>query len=185
MRRDTLIDFFDDRIRSAAAFVTHDDGYRARTHTYDEIRAASFGFARRLAGAGVEPGGKVVVWGENCPDWLVALWGCLLARAVLVPIDYRASAALVARVAAVVNPRVLLVGDGLTAPALDGDVEVWPLRNLVEHGAATRPAADSSGARRATWPRSSSPPAPRPTRRACNSPTATSWRTSSRSRRRC
>ncbi len=136
MRRDTLIDFFDDRIRSAAAFVTHDDGYRARTHTYDEIRAASFGFARRLAGAGVEPGGKVVVWGENCPDWLVALWGCLLARAVLVPIDYRASAALVARVAAVVNPRVLLVGDGLTAPALDGDVEVWPLRNLVEHGAA-------------------------------------------------
>ncbi len=136
MRRDTLTDFFDDRIRSAAAFVTHDDGYRARTHTYDEIRAASFGFARRLAGAGVGPGGKVVVWGENCPDWIVALWGCLLARAVLVPVDYRASAALVARVAAVVNPRVLLVGDSLTAPALDGNVEVWPLRNLAGHGAA-------------------------------------------------
>ena len=141
MRRDTLIDFFDDRIRSPAAFVTHDDGYRARTHTYDEIRAASFGFARRLAAAGVGPGGKVVVWGENCPDWIVALWGCLLARAVLVPVDYRASAALVARVAAVVDPRVLLVGDGLTAPDLDGNVEVWPLRNLAAHG------ADAAGGR--------------------------------------
>ena len=135
MRRDTLIDFFDDRIRSPAAFVVHDDGYRASTHTYDDVRAASQGFARRLAGAGVGPGGKVIVWGENSPDWIVALWGCLLARAVLVPVDYRASAALVARVAAVVDPRVLLVGDGLTAPHLDGDVAVWPLRNLAARGA--------------------------------------------------
>ena len=135
MPRDTLIDFFDERIRSPAAFVTHDDGYRARTHTYDDIRAASQGFARRLAGAGVEPGGKVIVWGENCPDWIVALWGCLLARAVLVPVDYRASAALVARVAAIVDPRVLLVGDGLAAPPVDEAVAVWPLRNLATAGA--------------------------------------------------
>ena len=130
MQRDTLIDFFDDRIRSPAAFVTHDDGYRAHTHTYDEIRAAACGFAHRLTDAGVEPGGKVVVWGENCPDWIVALWGCLLARAVLVPIDFRASAALVARVAAVVDPRVVLVGNGLPAPALAAGVELWPLRGL-------------------------------------------------------
>ena len=67
MQRHTLIDFFDDRIRSPAAFVTHDDGYRAHTHSYDEIRAAALAFARRLAGAGTVPGGKVVVWGENCP----------------------------------------------------------------------------------------------------------------------
>ena len=130
MRRDTLIDFFDDRIRSPAAFVTHDDGYRAHTLTYDEIRAAAGGFARRLADAGIEPGGKVVVWGENCPDWIVALWGSLLARAVLVPIDFRASAALVARVAAVVHPRVVLVGNGLPAPPLAAGVQVWPLRDL-------------------------------------------------------
>ena len=143
MRRDTLTDFFDDRIRSPAAFVTHDDGYRARTHTYDEIRAAAFGFARRLAGAGVEPGGKVVVWGENRPDWIVALWGCLLVRAVLVPVDYRASAALVARVARVVDPRVLLVGDGLTPPALGASVEIWPLRSLAAPG-ADRTAGDAA-----------------------------------------
>ena len=136
MRRDTLIDFFDDRIRSAAAFVVHDDGYRARTHSYDEVRAAAQAFAQRLAGTGVGPGGKVVVWGENCPEWIVALWGCLLVRGVLVPVDFRASAALVARVAAVVEPRVLLVGNGLTAPDLDGNVAVWPLRNLAAPGDA-------------------------------------------------
>ena len=148
MRRDTLIDFFEDRIRSAAAFVTHDDGFRARTHTYDEVRAAAIGFARRLAGAGVGPGGKVVVWGENCPDWIVALWGCLLARAVLVPVDYRASAALVERVAAIVHPQVLLVGDGLTAPRVDASVAVWPLRGAAAHRAAAGgDAAGASGAR--------------------------------------
>ena len=130
MQRDTLIDFFDDRIRSTAAFVTHDDGYRAHTHTYDEIRAAACGFARRLEDTGVEPSAKVVVWGENSPDWIVALWGCLLARAVLVPIDFRASAALVGRIAAVVQPRVVLVGQGLPAPPLAPGVQVWPLRDL-------------------------------------------------------
>lgn len=143
MQRNTLIDFFDDRIRSPAAFVTHDDGYRAHTHSYDEIRAAALVFGRRLADAGTVPGGKVVVWGENCPDWIVALWGCLLARAVLVPIDFRASSALVARVAAVVDPRVVLVGGGLTAPALADGIQVWPLRNLVAQAAG--PAGEHSG----------------------------------------
>ena len=147
MQRDTLIDFFDDRIRSPAAFVTHDDGYRAHTHTYDEIRAAACGFAHRLADAGVEPGGKVVVWGENCPDWIVALWGCLLARAVLVPIDFRASAALVARVAAVVDPRVVLVGNGLPALPLAAGVQVWPLRDLAasDSGPADTPSGPAAG----------------------------------------
>ena len=146
MQRDTLIDFFDDRIRSPAAFVTHDDGYRAHTHTYDEVRAAACAFARRLADAGVEAGDKVVVWGENCPDWIVALWGCLLARAVLVPIDFRASAALVARVAAVVDPRVVLVGPGLPAPPLAAGVQVWPLRGLAatDSGPAETPSGPAA-----------------------------------------
>lgn len=146
MRRDTLIDFFDDRIRSSAAFVTHDDGYRAHTHTYDDIRSAAFGFAHRLGAAGVRPGDRLIVWGENSADWIVALWGCLLARAVLVPIDYRASAELVARVAAIVEPQVLLVGDSLTAPSVAGRVTVWPLRNLaVAAGQPGKRAAPAGG----------------------------------------
>ncbi len=131
MRRDTLLDFFDDRIRSAADFVVHDDGYRAHRYTYDDIRRAAFAFARRLERNHVGPGDRVVIWGENCPDWLAAMWGCLLARAVLVPVDFRASGDLVARVAAIVDARVALIGEGLQARVDRAGVEVWPLRQLV------------------------------------------------------
>lgn len=131
MRRDTLLDFFDDRIRSAADFVVHDDGYRSYRYTYDEVRHAALAFSRRLARANIGPGDRVVIWGENCPDWIAAMWGCLLARAVLVPVDFRASGELVARVAAIVDARAVLVGEGLEA-ALGGDrVERWPLRGLL------------------------------------------------------
>lgn len=134
MKRDTLLDFFDDRIRSSAEFVVHDDGYRTYRYTYDDVRAAADAFARRLAGAGIGPGDRVMVWGENCPDWIAALWGGLLARAVLVPVDFRASGQLVARVAAIVDARAVLVGDDQRAPQLPQGVAVWPLRSLMAAG---------------------------------------------------
>ena len=144
MRRDTLIDFFDDRIRSPAPFITHDDGFRTVTHSYAAIREAAFGFARRLADNGVEPGGKIVIWGENRPEWVVALWGCLLARAVLVPVDFRASAELVGRVAGIVDARVLLIGERLAAPDLASAAEVWPLRELLPATGGDSPAGSVS-----------------------------------------
>ncbi len=151
MRRDTLLDFFDDRIRSAADFVVHDDGYRSYRCTYDEVRRAAHAFARRLARASIGPGERVVIWGENCPDWIAAMWGCLLARAVLVPVDFRASGELVARIAAIVDARAVLVGEGLeAAPGGDG-VERWPLRQLLSAAPGGGPrdaAAGDADARR-------------------------------------
>jgi long-chain acyl-CoA synthetase len=50
----------------------------------------------------------------------MALWGCLLRGVVLVPIDYRASAEFLWKVAGIVSARAILVGDtvaDLTAPA--------------------------------------------------------------------
>lgn len=130
MKRDTLLDFFDDRIRSESEFIIHDDGYRSYTYTYDDIRQTAINFSHRLVTAGVEPADKVVVWGENCPEWIAALWGCLLARAILVPIDFRASPRLLAQVSKIVSARVVLVGEGLEAPSLSGGIEIWRLASL-------------------------------------------------------
>ena len=43
----------------------------------------------------------------------MALWGCLLEGVVLVPIDYRASADFLERVASIVDARAVLVGDAV------------------------------------------------------------------------
>ena len=111
MRRDTLIDFFQDLIQLKGTFLVFDDGYRRREYSYEDAGRAARGFAARLAQAGLTKGDKVVFWGENRPEWVVCYWGCLLAGIVVVPVDYRSSADFVAKVQGLVNAPVLIVGD--------------------------------------------------------------------------
>ncbi len=130
MLRRTLLDFYSDLSATGGEFVVYDDGYRSRSYTYAEIAAASCAFAGRLRTAGVGPTQTVAIWGENRAEWLVALWGCLLQGVVLVPIDYRASADFLGRVAAIVDARAVLVGDTVNAGALGDARPVWKLSDL-------------------------------------------------------
>ena len=75
----------------------------------DEGFAQEFlGVVRRHDDERITRGQHVVIWSENRPEWIVALWGCLLRGVVLVPIDYRASADFLRRVAAIVSARAVL-----------------------------------------------------------------------------
>jgi long-chain acyl-CoA synthetase len=91
VRRDTLVDFFQDFVQINGTFLTFDDGYRRREYSYGDAGRASRSFAARLAAAGLGKGDKVVFWGENRPEWVVCYWGCLLSGIVVVPIDYRST----------------------------------------------------------------------------------------------
>ena len=53
------------------------------------------------------PGDRVMVWGENCAEWVVAFFACLLRGAVVVPMDEVASADFAGRVAGQVGVRML------------------------------------------------------------------------------
>jgi len=113
MRRNTLLDFFEDFARERGDFLVYEDGYRSRTYTYGETAAAARRFAARLQAAGIGKGDKVLFWSENRPEWIIALWGCLLNGSVAVPIDYRASVPFLSNVARIVGAKVLLLGDDL------------------------------------------------------------------------
>jgi long-chain acyl-CoA synthetase len=139
MARRTLIDFFEDLSQTSGEFLTYDDGYRTWSFTYEEVAAAARSFAARLASAQIGKGDALVIWSENRPEWIVAFWGCLLEGVVLVPIDYRTSAAFLARVSSIVNARAVLVGDVVDASELSDGPPVWPLADL-------RTAADTSSA---------------------------------------
>ena len=129
MKRDTLLDYFDERLRGDTEFLVHDDGYRVRRHSYDDVRRAATAFAARLAGAGIGAGDAVLFWGENRPEWIVAFWGCLLRGALVVPIDYRASSDFLGSIARRVDARLLLAGDDVAPARLDG-VETWRFAEL-------------------------------------------------------
>jgi long-chain acyl-CoA synthetase len=118
MRRDTLLDFFHDVSAGNGEFLVYDDGYRARSYTYAETARAAQGFAARLQRAGLGKGDKVVFWSENRPEWIMALWGCLLNGTIAVPIDYRASRDFLTHVARIVDAKLLLLGDDVDAAGL-------------------------------------------------------------------
>jgi long-chain acyl-CoA synthetase len=129
MPRTTLLDFFEDFAATDEAFVVHDDGYRTREMTYRQLADAARRFAARLAHEGIVADHKVVIWSENRGEWLVALWGCLLAGVVVVPVDYRASADLLRRITEIVQAKAILVGTEVKPPA-GLPAPVWHLTDL-------------------------------------------------------
>src|SRR2546430_7173484 len=130
MVRRTLIDFFDDLAATDAEFLAYDDGYRTWSWTYRDLASAARRFAARLAAHGIASGAAVVVWSENRPEWVAALWGALLDGVVLVPIDYRASADFLQRVAGIVDAKAILVGNLVDAESLGNNREIWTLSEI-------------------------------------------------------
>ena len=131
MPRETLIDFFKDQIRSDKTFLVYDGGYRTHRYSYNDVRCAAIHLAKRFGSAGLTTGDKVIIWGDNRAEWIVAFWGCLLARVICVPIDFRASPDFLERVASLVAAKIVIadksfITDGLTS------IDVWPLDTLLD-----------------------------------------------------
>ncbi len=121
----TLVDLFRTLERRRGEFIVYDDGYRVHRHSYADVTRAARGFASRLISHGVSKGDKVILWGENRPEWIACYWGIQLAGAIAVPIDYRASREFTDRIRQIVDARVVLVGDDVEAGAL-----AWRLADL-------------------------------------------------------
>jgi long-chain acyl-CoA synthetase len=122
VRRETLIDFFQDLARLRGEFLVYDDGYRRRSHSYGDVARAARGMAAQLSEAGLRKGDTVIFWGENRPEWIACFWGCLIGGLIVVPLDYRSSPEFVARVRRLVHARVVIVGDDV--PVIESRVDL-------------------------------------------------------------
>ncbi len=142
MRRETLLDFFDDFARLDRTFLVHDDGYRVREFTYARVASLAHAFAARLREAGAGPGDALVIWSENRPEWIVAMWGALLQGVVLVPIDFRVSEQFLWRVADKTRAGIVLVGDDVKLAETRPGAAVWPIREV---GSGREEAAPKAG----------------------------------------
>jgi acyl-CoA synthetase (AMP-forming)/AMP-acid ligase II len=147
MTRRTLLDFFADVTGGAARnaqFLAYDDGYRTWTWTYGELAAAARAFAARLRAHGVSAGQSILVWSENRPEWIAALWGALLEGVVVVPIDYRASADFMSRVAGIVDAKAIAIGEAVDAAAIPDQWTVWNVAEIFRLKAeATGPSTEN------------------------------------------
>jgi len=113
-------------------FIIYDDGFRGRTFGYVEIGQLAASFAARLRTEGVRQGDAVVIWSESRPGWIVALWGCLLEGAVVVPIEPQSSLDFFRKIEQKVRARLILVGDRV--PELSpSSVPVWRLAEIEQN----------------------------------------------------
>jgi len=83
-------------------------GYRTQRWSYRDVADLAFRFARELEARGVAKGDRVMIWGENCAEWVAAFFGCVLRGAIVVPLDDAAAADFASRVHKQVNPRLLV-----------------------------------------------------------------------------
>ena len=108
--RETLIDFFNDFASIDKPFLIYDDGFRVETYTYAQTAVQSRAFEAYLQGRSIRPNDKIIIYCENRPEWLFALWGATLAGVVVVPIDFRSSPAFVDRIKGIVDAKLVYTG---------------------------------------------------------------------------
>ncbi len=107
MARTTILEYLDNFRRHAGevAYVHH-RGYRTQRWTYGEVLANSHRFARELDAREIVKDDKVLIWGENCAEWVVAFFGCLLRGVIVVPIDNISTPEFAQRVAQQVDAKL-------------------------------------------------------------------------------
>jgi long-chain acyl-CoA synthetase len=124
--------------------VVETRGYRRESLTYAELRANAFSWVRVLAGHGVGPGDRVLLWGPNSSAWIAGFWATLLRGAVAVPMDASANLEFVQRI--VREAQVKAVLRDAAQPVLSGGPPSLVYNDLNAAMASAPPLADSVAA---------------------------------------
>ena len=104
----TLLDDF--RRLGAQRAVVHHTGNRALPCTYAELADYSARFAAEYLRQQIQPGDRILLWGQNSAAWIAAFYGCVLRGILVVPLDAAGDPRFADRVIAETTPR-LIIGD--------------------------------------------------------------------------
>jgi long-chain acyl-CoA synthetase len=140
VERESLSAYLDDFLSHGPewAYVQR-RGYRMERWRYGEVAETAYQFARELEARGIARGDRVLIWGENCAEWVVAFFGCVLRGAIAVPMDDAATDDFALRVRADVDAR-LAICSREHAAAMDGTavIVLEELRATVAQRSAER-----------------------------------------------
>jgi non-ribosomal peptide synthetase component F len=82
-------------------------------YTYGELHRLAQSNAKRLAAMGIGRGDRVILCGDNCPEWVIAYFSASCAGATVVPLDRQWRPEDIAHIAQFVDAKAALVGDSL------------------------------------------------------------------------
>jgi long-chain acyl-CoA synthetase len=116
-------------------------GYRREKLTYAELYASVLFWSYALAGRGVLPGDRVLLWGPNSSEWVACYWGILLRGAVVVPMDAGAAPDFVQR--AIKDAGVKLILRDRQQTELPGAPPSMIINDFKDVAAGPQPAANA------------------------------------------
>jgi long-chain acyl-CoA synthetase len=132
----SIADFFLSNFRAHAGECSYRQrrGYRTESYTYGEVLDFARGFARLLEERGIAKGDRLMIWGENCVEWVVAFFGCALRGVIVVPMDDGAAADFAMRVFHQVGAKMLVASRAHLHQCSDERAAVvgFDLENLAE-----------------------------------------------------
>ncbi len=145
MQERTLAQIVEDfSLRGSDTAYVHTRGYRAQRWSYREIADAAQQMARELQSRGIGPGEKVFLWGENCAEWVISFFACILRGAVIVPMDHTSSLEFAQRVCRQVDAHLCICS--CQHPQVDSHLPALSFENLLEllkqHSASPLPLPD-------------------------------------------
>ena len=147
MPRHSILEYLENFQRPDTAYV-HRCGYRSYRWSYREVAEVAAQFARELESRQIGKGDHVLLWGENCAEWVAVFWGCILRGAVVIPMDRTAAPDFVRRVADQVAPRLAVCSAELGSVLASVPVlQLEDLRELVgnyPHSSYPSPGAQRS-----------------------------------------
>ena len=143
MPRKNLLSLFGEFSRFGGdVAVVQRRGYRREKLTYTELYASALFWNNALAGRGVAPGDRVLLWGSNSAQWVACFWGILLRGAVVVPMDSAATSDFVQR--AIKDASVKLILRDRQQTELPGAPPSIIINDFKDVVASTPSAADSN-----------------------------------------
>jgi long-chain acyl-CoA synthetase len=142
MPRKNLVSLFTEFVRFGGdVAVVQTRGYRREKLTYRELHANALFWCRMLAGRGIVPGDRVLLWGPNSAEWVACFWGILLRGGVVVPMDAAAAPDFVHR--AIKDAGVKLILRDRQQMELPGAPPSLIINDLKDVVASPRPAPDA------------------------------------------
>ena len=110
-RHRSLVDMLDraaDRYGARVAMIARRPSGEQTQTTYRELRDRAHRAALLLATRGIKPGDRVLLIGENSPDWVLGYFAILCAGAIAVPLDQLISAEELAPLCKIAEPTAAL-----------------------------------------------------------------------------
>ncbi len=110
-RHRSLVDMLDraaERYGSRVAMIARRPSGEQTQTTYRELRDKAHRAALLLATRGIKPGDRVLLIGENSPDWVLGYFAILCAGAIAVPLDQLISAEELAPICKIAEPAAAL-----------------------------------------------------------------------------